>query len=157
MVAVYNPMQATTNLSPGVFLGPQVPRPLGLRRSSWRVQAGAMAVLDRHLRPTLALRRITVGLAIASFGLGTAGGLLLLSGDHVAGVLSLCFAVWALVGAPIVHAAWRSSIVEAERAVREESERGIRTFATWLHRSTGPNGSDGPDGSAGPADDPSAE
>ncbi len=110
-----------------------------------------MAVLDRHLRPTLALRRITVGLAIASVGLGTAGGLLLLSGDHVAGVLSLCFAVWALVGTPIVHAAWRSSIVEAERAVREESERGIRAFATWLHRSTGP------DGSAGPADDPSAE
>jgi len=149
MVAVYNPMQATTNLSPGVFLwGGSV---ITTTRPAARVHAGEMAVLDRHLRPTLALRRITVGLAIASFGLGTAGGLLLLSGDHVAGVLSLCFAVWALVGAPIVHAAWRSSVVEAERAVREESERGIRTFATWLHRSTGP------DGSAGPADDPSAE
>ena len=92
-----------------------------------------MAPADRHLRPAHGLRVVTAGLAVSAVVSAAAGALLLATGHRTAGVLLLCLTAWMGVGAPVVHVAWRSTVVEAERAVRAESERGIRAFATWLH------------------------
>ena len=91
-----------------------------------------MAGVDAHLRPDRTLRIASLGCALAALLLAVVGALLLVVA-HVFAVFLLCTAAWSAFGCPLLLLAWRRSAVEAERALRAEADRGMRTQARWLH------------------------